>query len=273
MAVNFSEDKKNIHPTALVSPGARLGENVEVGPYAIVEEGASIGDNTQIMAHAFISRHTILGKNCLIHIGAVLGTDPQDKKFSSATETKLIVGDGNIIREYVTFHRASKEGEATKIGDNNLFMAQSHVGHDCQVGNDNIVANNAMIAGHVHMGDSIFVSGGVPIHQFVRIGHFAMLSGWTAVSQDVPPFMIAQGPNTVRALNIVGLTRAGLSKETIASLRQAHRILYRSNLSVYEALEALEKEEDPTGHVKVLIDFIKSSTRGICKPHNQARKV
>ena len=180
-----------IHSTAIVEEGAILGKGVEVGPYAIIESGAKIGDGTKIMAHAYISRYTRVGCNCTIYMGVVLGTEPQDLKFDPSIESWLEIGNSNVLREYVTIHRSSQEGGVTRIGDQNYLMAQCHIGHDCQVGNHNVIANGAMVAGHVELGDNIFISGGVPIHQFVRVGSYSMLSGWCAVSLDVPPYMIA----------------------------------------------------------------------------------
>ena len=254
-----------IHEKAIVGEKAILGSGVEIGPYAIVEDGAVIGDRTKVFPHAFISRYTKIGQDCLVHIGAVLGADPQSTQFDPSVETFLEIGDNNILREYVTIHRSTDPQKPTRIGKGNFIMAQTHIGHDCQVGNYNIIANNALIAGHVEIGDHVFISGGVPIHQFVRIGSYAMLSGWSAVSLDVPPYMIAQGPNMVKALNVIGLKRNGISKEAIATLQRAYKILYRSYHTIPEALKELEKLEDHSGHVKHLIDFIRSSKRGICR--------
>ncbi|RME85243.1 MAG: acyl-ACP--UDP-N-acetylglucosamine O-acyltransferase [Planctomycetota bacterium] len=267
--VLHSNQSLSFHPTAIVGKEAQIGKNVQIGPYAIIEDGAVIGDGTEIMAHTFISRYARIGQNCRIFMGSIIGTDPQDIKFDPSLESYVEIGDHNVLREYVTVHRASIEGQSTLIGDHNFVMAQSHFGHDCKVGNYNIIANNALIAGHVEIGDHVFISGGVPIHQFVRVGSYAMLSGWSAVSLDVPPFMIAMGPNTVRALNVVGLTRNGIPKETIAQLRKAYKILYRSNFSIPEALENLEHLEDPSGHVQYLVDFIRSSKRGVCRGNHE----
>ncbi|RME04593.1 MAG: acyl-ACP--UDP-N-acetylglucosamine O-acyltransferase [Planctomycetota bacterium] len=254
-----------IHPTAIVDPQAELGPDVEVGPYAIIEGGAVIGEGTKIYAHAYISRYTRLGCHCLVHVGAVLGTDPQSINFDPNLDTYVEIGDNNVIREYVTIHRSTDPEIPTKVGNHNFIMAQSHIAHDVQVCDHVTIANNAMIAGHVTIGSHSFISGGVPIHQFVRIGEYCFLSGWCAVSMDVPPFMISQGPNTIKAVNVVALKRANFSPEEIEEIRKAFKCLYRSNSTLKEALEELEKMESPHGHIKTLIEFIRDSKRGICK--------
>lgn len=259
-----------IHPTAIVDPQAQIGEGVTVGPQAIIDGPAVIGDGTEIMAQAYITGYTRIGKNCRVCVGAVLGTDPQDFKFSSVTPTYLEIGDGNIIREYVTIHRATRENEATKIGNDNLIMVQSHIAHDCVIGNNNIIANQALMAGEVQLGDNVFISGGVPIHQFVRIGSYAMLSGWCAISMDVPPFMIAQGANNVKAVNVVGLKRAGFEDVEIKKIRKAFKVLYRSEHSTSDAVEALREQANNSKSVHSLIEFIESSKRGICKHNRRA---
>jgi len=270
-------DNVKIGPHTIIEGPAVIGDNVKIGPFSIIEGPAVIGENTRIEARVSITGYTRIGKNCLIHVGAVLGTEPQDLSFKPSTHTTLEIGDHNEIREHVTIHRATKEGEATSVGSHNLIMAQSHIAHDCKIHNHVIIANNAMVAGHVEIGDRAYISGGVPIHQFVRVGCFAFLSGWTAVSMDVPPFMIAQGPNSVRNLNFVGLRRTGVCKDGIRKLRQAFKVLYKSDMVVSEAVVALEKEEDPYGHIAILINFINESTRGICRysksPYNNINEM
>jgi len=254
-----------IHPTAIVSPRADLDPSVEVGPYAIIEDNVRIGAGTRVMAHAFITGHTEIGRDNQIHIGAVLGHEPQDLKFNRATVSYLRVGDRNIFREYCTVHRATDPESATIIGNDCFLMAAAHVGHNSVIGNQVIICNGALVAGYVHVGDRAFLSGCVLLHQFTHIGRLAMFSGGTRVSMDVPPFTLVAERNEVHALNMVGLKRAGLSPAAVAELKKLFKIFYHSDLNGTQALaEASREGAFATAEAREFMEFVRRSPNGIC---------
>lgn len=252
-----------VHPTAIVSKKAELDE-VDIGPYAIIEDGVKIGNCTKVMAHVYIASGTTIGRDCEIHMGAILGHVPQHSEFKGAKST-LKIGDRNILREYSTVHRGLKEGSSTIIGDDNFFMGFSHVAHDCQVGNKVVICNGVLIAGHVVIEDRVFIGGNAAVHQFVKIGTLVMIGGLTRVVKDVPPYMLVEGSSEVCSLNLVGLKRSDINEAAKAQIKQAYKLLYRSDLNVSQALEAIQKSGDLTDEVKHVVEFIKSSERGICK--------
>ncbi len=248
-----------IHPTALVDPGARLGRDVTVGPYAVIEADTEIGDGCAIAAHAVIKRYTRLGRDNRVAEHAVLGGEPQDFKFRDCASF-VEIGDGNRIREGVTVHRSNHEGGVTRIGDACFLMACSHVAHDCVLGNQVILANGALLGGHVEIAERAFVSGAATLHQFCRVGRMAMVAASARVSQDCLPFTITDGnPGRARALNLVGLRRAGLPEAEIAALRRAFHLL-RSPRALEAILAAMEAEASPA--VQELAAFIRASARG-----------
>jgi UDP-N-acetylglucosamine acyltransferase len=250
----------SIHPSALVSPRARLGQGVVVGPFAVVEDDVAIGDDCEIRAHAVIKRFTELGAHNTVHEGAVLGGEPQDVSFAGQ-DSRLVIGDRNVIREGVTIHRSTKAGGATLVGSGCFLMAYSHIAHDDRLGDQVIVANNVALAGHVEVADRAFVSGGVVVHQFCRIGRLAMVGGNAKVVQDCLPFVITDGaPARARGLNVVGLRRAGLSASQLRTLHQAYRCLLRSGLPLERALDELRALGDPLA--KELAAFASASKRG-----------
>jgi len=256
-----------IHPTAIVSSNARLGAGAAVGPYAVIEDDVDIGDNCQIAAHVVIKRFSRLGARNRVFEHAVLGGEPQDVKFGGET-SYLEIGDDNLIREFSTFHRASGEGETTRVGSRNFFMVGMHVAHNCLIGDDNIFANEVALAGHIEIEDHVFVSNNVGAHQFVRMGRYAMVGGKSKIVQDVLPFFITDGnPPRVRGLNSVGLRRAGFSSEARSALKRGYQVLFRNGLSLEDAVLELEQIEDP--HVAHLVRFIKRSKRGF---HRGVRK-
>lgn len=257
-----------IHPTAIVSKKAELDE-AEIGPYVIIEDDVKIGKGTKVMAHAYIASGTTIGRDCEIHMGAVLGHVPQHLEFKG-TKSFLKIGDRNIFREYSTVHRGLKEGSSTIIGDDNFFMVFSHVAHDCHVGDRVVIVNGALVAGYVVIEDKALISGNAAIHQFVKIGTLAMVGGLTRVIKDVPPYMLVEGSSEVCSLNLVGLKRSNLSEEAKAQIKQAYKLLYRSDLNVSQALDAIKKIGDLTEEVKHIIEFIMSSERGICKHRKTA---
>lgn len=253
-----------IHPTAIISTEAQLDSSVEVGPYTIIEGPVQIGPNTRILNNVHISGNTVIGPNNEIHMGAVIGHLPQHKNYKNA-HSGLIIGQGNVIREYASIHRAYHPGENTVIGDENFLMGYSHIAHDCQVGDRVVLANGALLAGHAHVDDGANISGNVAVHQYVRIGKLAMIGGLARVSKDVPPYMLVEGNSTVRGINAVGLRRAGFSLDERRRIKNAYRILYRIGLNVPQALETLDQEDPDTAPVRELANFIRRSVRGICR--------
>jgi len=253
-----------IHPTALVAPGARLGRDVRLGPYAVVEEETELGDRCEVRAHATIKRYTRLGADNLVHEGAVLGGEPQDVA-DKGEPSRLVIGDGNRIREGVTIHRGSQGGE-TRVGSGCFLMAYVHVAHDNVIGDGAILANNVMLAGHVAIAGGAFLGGGAGVHQFCRIGRLAMIGGNSKVVQDCLPFVISDGaPARARGLNVVGLRRAGFGASQLRVLREAYRLLLRSGLPLAVALERLTALQDP--NLDEWVAFIRASRRGFAHAH------
>ena len=254
-----------IHPTAIVSQKAKLADDIEVGPYTIIKDNVTIGGGAKIGAYCVIEGNTIIGKFCEIFTGAVIGSRPQDSKYKGQMSF-LEIGDYNIIREYCTFNPGTEEKSKTIVGNNNLFMAYSHIAHDCIVGNDCIIANNGTLAGHVIIEDKAVVGGLVAIHQFVRVGRLSIIGGCSKVVQDIPPFSTCDGhPARIYGLNLIGLRRNGIPKESIEQLKRAFKILFSSGLTLKHALEKLEKEISVNSEVSYLINFIKSSQRGMIR--------
>ena len=256
-----------IHPQAIVSDAAALDPSVEVGPFAIVEGDVVVGAGTRIGAHAYLCAGTTLGHDNVVHMGAVLGHEPQDLAYRGAP-TRLVIGDRNVFREGSQVHRGTAAGSETVIGDDCYLMANAHVAHNCRLANEVVVANGALLAGHVQVGARAFISGNAVVHQYARIGRLAMLQGICGVGRDVPPFCVASGINTIRAVNVVGLRRAGFAAPQIGAIRRAFRVLFwhRPNLRLArERLVAAEREAGgPTAEVLEMLDFITGSKRGIC---------
>lgn len=253
-----------ISELAIVSKKARIAEDVEIGPFAIVEDDVEIGHRVKIWPHAYICSGTSIGESTQVHMGAVLGHLPQDMVFDINSKTYLRVGKRNVIREYATIHRGTKEGSSTVIGDDCYLMALSHIGHNCEIGNNCIIANCALLSGYVTVEEKAFISGNVVIHQFCRIGALSMIGGFTGINKDVPPYMLVRGPSVVRSVNLVGLRRAKFSKEAIDNVREAFRLLYKENLNTAQAVEGIRKLK-PSNELNHLIEFIGGSKRGICK--------
>ena len=250
--------------TAIIHPKAKLAHSVEVGHYAVIDKDVAIGENTSIGHHCYITGNTAIGKNCRIFAGSVIGEIPQDLKFKGEN-IFLKIGDNNIIREFVTINRGTKEGGGTTIvGKDNLIMAYVHIAHDCRIGNNTVISNAATFAGHVYIEDKATISGLVAIHQFVRVGKLAMIGGISRVMQDIPPYSLAVGqPASVVSLNSVGLKRANMSIEVRNVLKRAIKILFKSGLSIAHAVEKVEEELPEIPEVAYLVDFVKSSKRGI----------
>lgn len=249
-----------IHPTALVSEQARLGNGNRIGPFVVIEDDVEMGNDNTLYAGAVVRSGARLGDGNRLHEHAVLGGEPQDLGFDPSQQTFAILGNGNVLRESVTVHRASKEHKATRLGDNNYLMAQAHIAHDCRLGNNIILAPNAAIGGFVSIDDRAFISGGVMVHQFAHVGRLAMIGGNTKLTQDALPFMITDGvPGEVRGLNLVGLKRAGYTLEDIRVLKQAYKLLFRSGFALQESIAQLRSLE--SAHADHLADFIGDSKR------------
>ena len=250
----------SIHPLAAVSPYALVGNNVKVGPFAVVEAGATIGDDCVLAARVVVHSGTLLGRGNHVFEGAVLGGMPQHLHMPEAPG-RVMIGDGNVIRENATVHRAMEADKVTRIGSHCLLMVGAHVAHDCTVGNNVILTNNALLGGHVTVGDRAFISGAVAVHQFCRIGSLAMVGGLARVLRDVPPFVTIDGGTTmVVGLNRVGLRRAGLTASEMNQLKAAYRLIYRSGLPWEEMLEALQNEFT-TGPAAEFASFFQSGSQ------------
>jgi len=253
-----------IHPTAIIEKGAEIADDTAIGPYCVIGGNVVIGAGTRLISHVTLDGQTTIGSSCTIHPFVSLGGPPQDITYQGE-ETTCLVGNNNVIREYVTVNRGTKSSGTTRVGNNNFIMAYSHIAHDCVVGSNVIMPNCATLAGHVHVDDFATLGGLCAIHQFCRVGKYAFVSGLTGVPKDVPPFVMAAGSRaTLYGLNVVGLERRGFSREEIATLKKAYRILFRSSLSLQASLEQIEEELDGE-HVRELVTFIRSSERGICR--------
>jgi len=254
-----------IHPTAIISKKARLADDIQVGPYTIIGDNVVVGRAAKLGAYCIIEGNTTIGKSCEIFTGTVIGSRPQDLKYKGE-KNFLSIGDNNIIREYCTFNPGTGEGGKTVIGNSNLFMAYSHIAHDCIVGNNCVIANNGTLAGHVTIEDQAIVGGLVAIHQFVRMGKLSIVGGCSKVVQDIPPFSTCDGhPARIYGLNLIGLRRNGIPKDSIEQLNHAFKILFNSGLVMKHALEKIEKEIRPCNEVSYLINFIKNSQRGLVR--------
>ena len=252
----------NISPHAIVSPGAKIGQDVKIGPFCVIDEDVVIGDGCVLESHVMIKNGSILGNANHLYEGAVIGGLPQCVGLGDEVG-QVIIGNGNIIREHVTIHRAIKEQDATEIGDDCMLMVNVHIAHDCRVLNNVIIVNNAMLAGHVTVGNRAFISGAVGVHQFCRIGAFAMVGGQAHIVRDVPPYVTVDGlTSQVVGLNKIGLRRAGFSVEEIKTINKAYHLLYGSGLPWREIIKKME-EEHKSGPGLEMARFIATSPRGI----------
>ena len=255
--------QSSIHATAVIGENAVLGEGVTVGPYSVIEDDVEIGNGTTIWPHVHIASGARIGSDCKIHSGAVLANEPQDLKFSGE-KTYLYLGDRNVVRECVTLNRGTMATGKTVIGSDNLFMAYSHVGHDCVIGNHVVVANCVPFGGHCEVGDYVVIGGLAAVHQFVRIGRFSMVGGVARASLDVPPFVMAGGHESFRyeGLNSIGLKRRGFSSEKITLIKDAYRILFQSGLLLSNALDQVTSELPQEPEIIEILDFFASGRYG-----------
>lgn len=253
-----------IHQTAIVSPGAQLGEDVEIGPYSIIEDEVKIGNRTKIGPYVHIKRWTTIGEDCQIYENVVIGSEPKDLKHRPGDRSFVIIGDRNSIHEYTSIARATAKDATTEIGNDNLLMAYVHVAHDCKIGNNVILASFATLGGHVYVEDRAIIAAQSSLHQFVRVGSLALAGACAKIVQDVPPYTIVDGyPASVRCLNTVGLRRAGMPPEKRLLLKKAFRILFRSKLNKTQAIKKLREEVEMCDEILHLIEFVESSKRGV----------
>ncbi|RIY41734.1 acyl-ACP--UDP-N-acetylglucosamine O-acyltransferase [Neopusillimonas maritima] len=259
-----------IHPTALVAPEAQLADGVSVGPYSIIGPNVSIDEGTQVGPHCIIDGHTTIGRNNTFYRFCSIGGMPQDKKYQGEP-TRLEIGDGNMVREYVTINTGTvQDVGVTRVGHDNWIMAYVHIAHDCQVANQTILANNVQLAGHIHIGDWAIIGGSSAVHQFVRIGAHSMVGGTSSIRQDIPPYVMGAGdPFRPVGINSEGLKRRGYEPDTVSALKEAYKCLYRRQLNVEQALDAIRnlQAERSAAHdaLQVLIDFLTADGRGIAR--------
>ncbi len=256
----------NIHPTAIISPDATLAEGVDIGPYSIIGPDVHIGKNTFVGPHVVIESQTDIGEDCHISQFASIGGPPQDLKYKGEP-TRVMIGNRNIIKEYVTINRSTTADiGVTILGDDNLIMAYCHVAHNCKLGNHVIISNASNLAGHIHVEDYAIIGGMTGIHQFTRIGAHCIIGGASAVAKDIPPFVMASG-NFAKlfGLNMIGLKRRGFTEETIAALKEAYRIVFRSKLLLAAGIQKVEQEVVDLPEIRQFLDFIRKSERGICR--------
>ena len=255
-----------IHPSAIVDPAARLGDGVSVGPYSVIGPQVTLGERTWIGPHVVIEGRVKIGKNNKIYQFSSIGGPPPDKQYAGE-DTAVEIGDGNVIREYVTINRGTMgDAKVTRLGDDNWIMAYVHLAHDCQVGSHTIFANLSQLAGHVHVGDWAILGGATHAHQFVKIGAHSFTGIDTFLDRDLPPYVKAAGSRAQPfGINSAGLRRRGFSEETILAIKRAYKTLYRAGLSAEEARRELEKQAAGCAEVRVFVDFLDASTRGIIR--------
>jgi len=251
-----------IHPTAIVHPGAKLDPTVQVGPCAVIDEWVEVGPHCIIGPHVYLTGRTIIGSHNRFFAGCVIGEAPQDMRYAGEP-TGCRIGDRNVFREHVTVHRSNKVTEETVLGSENFLMANAHVAHNCRLGSQVILANGILLGGHVTVDDRAFISGNSVVHQFVRVGALSMLQGGSAISQDLPPYAVAMGRNTLCGLNIIGLRRAGLTPAERLELKQLYRFLFRSGKNLRAAL-AEARTVFSGAPAKNMMDFVAATKRGIC---------
>ena len=259
--------KREIHLQAIVAASVKLGAGVQIGPYAVVGENVELGDGSVLHAHAAVQGPSKFGKNNVFYSFSAIGGDPQDYTFRGE-RTELVAGDGNIFREYVTISRGTEKGGGkTSLGDNNFFLAYSHVGHDCVIGSNTLFVNGATLAGHVIVEDFATIGAFCPVHQFCRIGRYAYIGASTVITQDVPPFskIVTERETKSFGINSIGLERKGFSAARLQALKRAYRLLMRSKLNTSQALVEMRKSLGDSDEVQELIKFIESAERGIVK--------
>lgn len=253
----------NIHPQAIVEPGAKIGKNVTIEPFAVIKKTVTLEDHVVIKSHAYIDGNTTIGEGTVIYPGASIGTKTQDLKFRGE-KTYVVIGKRCEIREFVTINSSCQENSTVRIGDECLIMAYCHVAHNCEIGNRVVMSNSAMLAGHVIVEDCAIIGGMTPVHQFSRIGCYSMVGGFSRVPRDVPPYTVGGGfPYKFGGINIIGLKRHKFPLEVRVALSKAFKITYRSGLHLEEAIDQIQSQLEPFTEVKHWIDFCKNSKRGL----------
>jgi UDP-N-acetylglucosamine acyltransferase len=254
-----------IHPSAIIDPSVKLGNNVTVGPYSLIGAGVELGDNCVIESHVVIKGLSVIGKNNHFYQFGSIGEDCQDKKYAGEP-TRLIIGDNNVFRESVTIHRGTVQDKSTTIiGSNNLFMTYVHVAHDCVIGDNSILATHATLAGHVHVGDWVIMGGMTAAHQFCHIGDHSFIGGGVIAFRDVPPYVMLGENSSPRGINSEGLRRRGFDAATIMKIKRAYKVLYRNGNLANEAVIELNKMAQDTVEIKMMADFVANSSRGIVR--------
>lgn len=254
-----------VHPTAVVDPKAEIGPGTVIGPYCIVHAGVVLGAECWLQNHVTLSGPMVAGARNKFYAYCSIGQQTQDLKYAGEP-TYLEIGDENTFREFVTVNRSTTAAGRTRIGHRGNYLAYSHIGHDCTVGDAVVFSNNGTLAGHVQVGDHAIMGGLTAVHQFCRLGRYAITGGCSKIVQDVPPFMIADGnPAKVRGINIVGLERSGFPPETVRTIKEAFRLIYRSKFNTRQALEAIQQELPATPEITQIIEFIQTSERGIIR--------
>jgi UDP-N-acetylglucosamine acyltransferase len=258
--------KTRIHESAIIDPRAEIDAGVEIGPYCVIKKNVRIGKGTRLHSHVIIEGDTVIGEQCVVYPFSSIGFPPQDLKYKGE-HTRLVIGSNNIIREYVTVHRASVGGEeVTVIGNNNFLMAYVHIAHDCRIGSNTVMANAATLAGHVLVEDFAVIGGLVAVHQFTRIGKYAMVGGFSGIGQDIPPFMVASGARAkLFGPNTIGLKRHGFSDQKINEIKKAYKILFREKRTLKDALKKVHEDFKDSPEIQHLISFIEKNKRGICR--------
>jgi UDP-N-acetylglucosamine acyltransferase len=259
-----------IHPTAIISSEAVIGENVSIGPQVIIEGKVEIGPDCEIRPHVCLFGPLKMGRGNKVYSGTVIGERPQHMKYDDEP-TGVEIGDDNVFRENVTIHRATTHSWVTRLGSSNFLMAGAHVAHDCQVGNRCILVNNALVGGHCVLEDGVYLSGNSAVGQFCRIGRLAFLSGTSATTKDMPPFIIQQGFNVVYGVNVVGMRRAGMPADQINAVRQAYQVIFRQGLTLPLAMARLEKEMGTAPAVRELLDFLNGCSKGVNSTRTRGR--
>ncbi len=258
-----------VHPSAIVHERAQLRGDVEIGPYSIIGPQVLLGDRTVIQSHVVLEGTVQIGERNVIGHGSIIGGPPQDLGFQPETNSSVLIGNDNVIREHCTIHRGTAEGTATQIGDHNFLMAGVHLGHNCRLGNGVIIANNCLFAGYVEVDDGAFIGGGTTFHQFMHVGRLVMSQGSSAYGKDIPPFLLAAERNFVFGVNVVGLRRAGFTAAQRNEVKQAFKLLYKSGLNLRQALEqAAETEFGPIG--REFFEFVANARKRGILPYRHA---
>ncbi|MFC5051581.1 acyl-ACP--UDP-N-acetylglucosamine O-acyltransferase [Rubritalea spongiae] len=249
-----------IHPTAIIHPDAKIGNNVSIGAFTIIDANVSIGENCTIDPHVWLTGHTTLGENNFVGFGSHIGGDPQDVSFEKSTSSGVKIGKNNTIREHVTVHRSTSENGFTVIGNNNMLMINSHLAHDVHLGSNNNLANSVLIAGHIRIGSNCFLGGGAGFHQFIKIGDYAICQGNAAITKDIPPYCMAHGQNHLAGLNVIGLRRAGFNGDQRKEIKSLYNLLFKSGLGMTEALRQAD-EQRWSSEAQLLLNAAKQPSR------------